>query len=153
MCQRLSKCKCDETFYLRPHPSTLPHRHPATFWFLLHINYQHLTVFQRLSEYKHDVNFCLGIHPCTPPPPPPPPPPSPFDKQLLFDFCFTKNGVPKLNPEKVTGKSIRTETSTWPKVPISEESHCRGSKFRNKSKKEGQKAWLKSSFLSLMKLD
>lgn len=36
----------------------------------------------------------------------------PFDKQLLFDFCFTKNGVPKLNPEKVTGKSIRTETST-----------------------------------------
>lgn len=39
-------------------------------------------------------------------------PPPPFDKQLLFDFCFTKNGVPKLNPEKVTGKSIRTETST-----------------------------------------
>ena len=67
MCQRLSKCKCDETFYLRPHPLTLPHRHPATFLFLLHINYQHLTVFQRLSEYKHDENFCPGIHPCTPP--------------------------------------------------------------------------------------
>ena len=74
----------------------------------------------------------------------------PFDKQLLFDFCFTKNGVPKLNPEKVTGKSIRTETSTWPKVPISEESHCRGSKFRN-PKKGRRLGW--KAFLSLMKLD